>query len=289
MEAKIIPLRYAGKCAQCGTALPARTKAWWDAIARTITCVGCADGAPTGSPEAITPPPEPEPRTLPERVSPPASGQAGASALKKYEQKHQRREAQIDERWGRFAGVVKFLSEDPRSTKAWKVGSEGEQRLAASLARRVGDRAVFLHDRKVPKTRGNIDHIAIAASGVWIIDAKKYKGLVERRDKGGWSKADYRLYVNRRDKTNLVHGLAWQVAAVRSALSGADVPVHAALCFIDAEWSLFKKPFQFDGYWVTWGQKLAEMIGAPGPLTDGDVHQVADRLATALPPVISTT
>ncbi|MGP8209226.1 MAG: nuclease-related domain-containing protein, partial [Acidimicrobiales bacterium] len=93
---------------------------------------------------------------------------------------------------------------DPQSTRAWARGSEGERRLAAHLLRTVGDRAVLLHDRKVPRTRGNIDHLAIAASGVWVIDAKHYTGLVERRDMGGWFKTDYHLYVGGRDRTKVV-------------------------------------------------------------------------------------
>ncbi|HLI45169.1 MAG TPA: nuclease-related domain-containing protein [Acidimicrobiales bacterium] len=217
---------------------------------------------------------------------PPQAGKAGASAQREYERRHQRREARIDQRWGRLAPVVKFLSDDPQSTQVWARGSEGERRLAESLSRRVGDRAVLLHDRKVPKTRGNIDHLAIAASGVWVIDAKTYKGRVEQRDKGGWFTEDLRLYVDGRDRTKLVEGLGWQVEAVRHALTGSEVPVHAALCFIDAEWSLFAKPFQLHGAWITWGQKLAELIAADGPLSEVDVVRVADRLAAALPPMI---
>ncbi len=193
------------------------------------------------------------------------------------------RAERIDQRWGRLAGVVKFLSDDPQSVRAWAKGSEGERRLAASLSERVGDRAVLLHDRKVPEARGNIDHLAVAASGIWVGDAKTYKGLVERRDKGGWFKTDYRLYVNKRDRTKLVHGLAWQVAAVRDVLGPREVPINAALCFVDAEWRLFAKPFVLDEVRVTWGAKLAEMIAAPGPLTEADVTAIADRLASALP------
>jgi hypothetical protein len=163
--------------------------------------------------------------------------------------------------------VVKFLSYDSQSTMAWAKGSEGEQRLAVHLVRTAGDRVVLLHDRKVPRTRGNIDHLAVAPSGVWLIDAKHYKGLVELRDKGRWFKTDYRLYVGGRDRTTIVEGLGWQVEAVRSALSGADVIVNAVLCFVEAEWKLFAKPFQLNGVWVTWGTKLAEMIAAPGPLS----------------------
>ena len=100
--------------------------------------------------------------------------------------KHRRREAEIDQKWGRLSGVVKFLSEDPQSTKAWAKGSEGERKLAAHLVRTVGERAVMLHDRKIPGSRANIDHLVVAASGIWIIDAKSYKGKVEQRDVGKW-------------------------------------------------------------------------------------------------------
>jgi len=153
----------------------------------------------------------------------------------------------------------------------------------------VGDRAVLLHDRKVPKTRGNIDHIAIAASGVWIIDAKKWDGLVERRDVGGWLKSDLRVYVNGRDRTSLTAGLGWQHDAVRAVLGRADVPISLAACFVAAEWKLFAKPFQHDGVWVTWPKKLVEMMGAPGPLTAEDIADVANRIAVALPPKVPPT
>ncbi len=214
---------------------------------------------------------------MPEAHVPRATGQAGGSARSKYERLHQAREERIDRQWGRLSGVVKFLSDDPQSTRAWAKGSEGERRLAAHLLRTVGDRAVLLHDRKVPRTRGNIDHLAVAASGVWVIDAKNYTGLVQRRDKGGWFKTDYHLYVGGRDRTKIVAGLGWQVEAVRSALGGVEVPIHAALCFIEADWNLFAKPFQLDSVWVTWAQKLAEMIAAPGPLTLPEVTEVADE------------
>ena len=82
--------------------------------------------------------------------------------------------------------------------------------LAESLAKRVGDRAVLLHDCKVPKTRGNIDHIAVGPNGIWVIDAKHYKGAVARRDVGGFFREDLRLYVGGRDQTKLVTGVLGQ-------------------------------------------------------------------------------
>jgi len=35
---------------------------------------------------------------------------------------------------------------------------------------------VALHDRKVPGTRANIDHLVITPWDVWTIDAKRYVG-----------------------------------------------------------------------------------------------------------------
>jgi hypothetical protein len=74
-----------------------------------------------------------EPETAP--LVPPvgAVGTAGGSARLEYEKRHHQREERIDQRWGRLAGVVKFLADDPQTTIAWAKGSEGERRLAAQL------------------------------------------------------------------------------------------------------------------------------------------------------------
>jgi hypothetical protein len=57
---------------------------------------------------------------------------------------------------------------------------------------------------------------------VWIIDAKNYDGRVERRDCGGLRRVDDRLYVNGRDRTNLMIGLTAQAATVGSVLTSTD-------------------------------------------------------------------
>jgi Nuclease-related domain len=287
MPAKVIRLRYAGTCVVCSVALPAGTSASWNAETRSTTCINClpvADAEPLRSTSVE----RAKAHEHPDSAIALPTGEAGGSARREYERRRQRRAERIDERWGRLAGIVKFLSDDPQSITAWAKGSEGERRLAQHLLAAVGDRAVLLHDRKVPGTRGNIDHIAVAASGVWIIDAKHYKGLVTRRDVGGWFKTDNRLYVGKRDRTRNVDGLGWQIDAVRTALTGVHVPVTGVLCFIEADWKLLAKPFQINGVWVTWAKKLAEMIAAPGQLSPSGVNDVANRLATSLPPYVTT-
>lgn len=292
MSARLIRLRYPGTCAGCARALSPGTKAWWDVTARTATCTDCQPVA-AAAPEVPVPvdaPPAED--AAPDLASPPSlAGVAGGSALREYERRHQRREERIEQKWGRLSGFVKLISDDPQSTRAWAKGSEGERRLARRLTNDLRERAVLLHDRKVPGTRGNIDHLAVAASGIWVIDAKHYKGRVEQRDVGRWFKADLRLNVGGRDRTKAVDGLGWQVDAVHKALTGlelptvAEVPIHAALCFIEAEWKFFPKPFFQSGVWVTWAKKLIEMIGAPGPLSPDEVKACAGYLSKSLPPM----
>lgn len=212
-------------------------------------------------------------------------GVPGASARQEHQRRQAKRERRIEEKWGtgRLGRIAKALSDDPQSTRAWKEGAIGEERVAQVLTERLGDTAVLLHDRKVPGTRGNIDHIAVASSGVWIIDAKRYKGRVEKRDKGGWFRTDFHLYVGGRDRTKLVEAMGWQHDAVRSALGDEDVPVHTALTFVGAEWPLlFPKPLRIGGVLVSWPAKLADLIGEPGPLDDEVVERIARTLATAL-------
>lgn len=81
----------------------------------------------------------------------------------------------LNRRFGRFAGLIQFLVDDSRSTRNWAKGSQGERLSAEALTRRIGDRAVLLHDRKIPRSNANIDYLSIAATGVWIVDAKKYE------------------------------------------------------------------------------------------------------------------
>ncbi|HJT93713.1 MAG TPA: nuclease-related domain-containing protein, partial [Mycobacterium sp.] len=208
---------------------------------------------------------------------------AGGSAQAEFERRHAKRDARLVAKWGRFAGIAKFLSDDPHTTKAWAVGAEGERRLAARLESILGDRAVLLHDRKIG--RANIDHVVIASSGIWVIDAKSYAGLVEYRNVGRWlGPPDHRIYVGGRDKTKLAAGMEWQVTAVRKALGGHGASIHPVLCFVNNNWSRRQNHFAHDGVLVVWGAKLAELIAEPGDVQPEQVEAIARRLSAKLKP-----
>lgn len=146
----------------------------------------------------------------------------------------------------------------------------------------------MLHDRRIPKRRSNIDHLAVTPTGIWIVDAKNYKGMVERRDVGGWLRADHRLYVDGRDRTALIEGMGKQVEAVRRALDDVDpagaLPIHPALCFIATDWKPFSRPFTIDGVLVAWWKALRKRILAEGPITAEQRTSYRNLLAERLPP-----
>jgi hypothetical protein len=115
--------------------------------------------------------------------------------------------------------------------------------VAAKIDELAGDHLVALHDRKVLRpdgraSRANIDHLAVCAAGVWVVDAKTHHGTLQVRRSGGlFGPRVERLFIGGRDKTTLLDGLARQVEAVRGVLAevGADVTVRGALCFVGTE------------------------------------------------------
>lgn len=213
-----------------------------------------------------------------------APNSAGGSARREYERRkanRERRESQrevmVRERHPRLGGLILAVQGTPRAPRhetAWATGAEGEAQVARVLARQCPDVPV-LHDRRIPRSRTNIDHIAIAHSGVWVIDTKRYKGTVEVA-KPWFGKPC--LKVGGRDKTKLLEGLAGQVELIKTFVtrSGLDVPVRGCLCFVDAEWPTLGKPAAIDALHIFWPRLLAKTLNAGGPLTpEGAAHLVA--------------
>src|SRR5262249_11589958 len=149
----------------------------------------------------------------------------------------------------------------------WQTGSAGEERLARFFERELPEGVLALHDRRIPGSKANIDHIAVAPSGVWVIDAKLYHGKVERRTLGPLWRPQTAVFVGGRNRTKLVHGMQRQVEAVTAALApdplAADVAVRPVVCFVASDWTLFAKPFEIAGVLITWPQKLVERLVAP--------------------------
>ncbi|BAS11743.1 hypothetical protein AHiyo8_00460 [Arthrobacter sp. Hiyo8] len=91
------------------------------------------------------------------------------------------------------------------------------------------DGLAVLHDRLIPGSKANIDHIAITPGGIWVIDAKRYKGGPQLKIEGGILRPRVeRLLVGRRDCTKLVDGVLKQVDLVRDLVGMFRLPVCCA-------------------------------------------------------------
>jgi len=179
--------------------------------------------------------------------------------------------------------LILALSGEPQSVRSWEVGSAGEAQLGARLDE-FRDRGFgVLHDRRIPGSKANIDHLVVGPAGVFVIDAKRYTGKIERRDRGWIFERDWRLYVHGRDRTKVVTGMAKQVDAVKAALEPETSSVFAVLCFIDSEWGLLPQPLRFGAVHVMWPKALYDFLASDGPLDRADVERLERALATKLP------
>jgi Nuclease-related domain len=273
--------------------------AWWTRGKPTVTCLTCLPApreqapqtADTLGPAGSNVPPDQAPAALlsasdlrSESDPDIDLGTAGRSAMGEYQRRHGNREERIRKRWGRLADFVLALSEDPQSTRAWKRGSIGESKVAKTLAGLDRDDIVVLHDRNVPGTRRNIDHLVICPAGILVVDSKRYEGQVHTKDVGGlFVRRDLRLFVGRRDCTRLAEAMGWQVAAVKGAIDGNPTPVRPVLCFIDADWPLLGGPREFQGVLIESDRSLRRRATEAGELDSEGVRQLAMVLAHRLP------
>lgn len=147
--------------------------------------------------------------------------------------------------------------------------------MAERLERARRDRPVrFLHDRRVPGSRVNVDHLPVTPSGVWVIDAKRYVGRLRIESRGGLLRSPVQtLRVDGRDRTKLVDGVERQVAVVREALGApaTDVGVHGVMCFVKAELPLLVR-LQVRDVLIDGPRRLGRRLAQPGPLEEGRIE-----------------
>jgi hypothetical protein len=265
--ARLIYLRYSARCTLCLRPVDAGSRAWWDGVRRSVTCSACA--------------------ASPGRVP---SGVAGGSARAEGQQQ---RAAQVERRralklqrpiLGRFQIA---LAGPPKHGDSWLTGAVGEERFGAALDAMTSRGLLVLHDRRRPRTAANIDHLVIGPTGIWVVDTKRYKGLVAKVDRGGLLHPDVRLTVGGRDRTALVEGVQRQVVDVRAAIACGplpQVPVTGALCFVDSEFPRWTRPWRVGGVLVSWGKPIRRRMVSRGPLDRHSRELLHRLLASQFPP-----
>jgi hypothetical protein len=276
---KLMKLRYAGVC-PCGVELAAGSRAGWDKTTRRVLCQTCVAGLVAETPADSV---------LDER--PIDVGRPGSSLEKEYQRRKQSREDRIRGKHPKLGGLFLALTNEPATTTVFATGAEGERRIAARLEKACGNEVLFLHNRKLGKTRrdGDIDLIAIAPSGIYVIDAKRYQNATIRvRRTGGFlSPAKEQLVIGGRDRTHLIAGCTKQVDAVLVALSNhrlaGVVSVTPVLCFDNPDLPLWGD-LDMAGARIRGPRGTSKLLRRQGPLTAPDREDLHRYLATELPP-----
>ena len=182
-----------------------------------------------------------------------------------------------------IGGLLIAVHRERQHESAYLQGALGEQSVGRALERQARKGAAqVLHDRRMPPGRANIDHLAVAPTGVYVIDAKAIRGSVRvARPLFGAP----RLLINGRSRRKLVDGLERQVGAVRRALAGlgrTDVVVHGVLCFTKADLPLFGR-CEIRGFSLRHPRATARRLKRNGPLTEPEIEALARELARAFP------
>lgn len=294
MPSRVMRLRRDGVCCQCRVAVPRGTRAYWDAEARNVTCLGCLDasgGAARRSPQHPGDAGrEPVSRRRPASAAEPASrpepdrGHAGASAAREHRRRRAGREASVRRRHPHVGGLLLAISGPPQHERAWEIGSRGEEQVGRSLDRHTAKGpAIVLHDRRMPASQANIDHLAIAPRGVFVIDAKANKGNV-RIARPLFGKP--RLTIAGRNRTKLIDGLDRQLDAVRRALARRgheEVPVLGILCFTKADLPLLGAG-KIRGHRLLYCRATARQLNRSGLLGPDAIAAIAAELEASFPP-----
>lgn len=189
-------------------------------------------------------------------------------------------------------GLRRFIRKHtppPSSTQVWLKGAAGERRVA-DVIDALAPQVHALHDRGIPRRRGNIDHVAITPTGVYVIDAKNYPGAtLSVQREGGWGRpVQETLMVRGRRRNDLLAGLAAQLFSVEEALGGnpdlAHVSVRGVLCFLGANWPLLPLTLSVAGTPVVGPKGLRRQLLAEGPLSAETRYAAFCQLALRLPP-----
>ena len=266
-ELRAMRLRYSDECCVCSVELPAGSFAHYDAVTRSVTCSPCV--SPAAADIHIAP------------------GVAGGSAQREFDRRRAKRVRETHEKHPKIGKFLLAIRDDPQSTKAWATGARGEEQVGRALDAISEPGLHVLHDRRIPRSRANIDHIVIAPSGVHVIDAKKYRGRPRLESTGGlFSPRVHTLFVGSRNCTSLVDGVLKQVSLVRAVLERggyADIPTAGHLCFVDADWPMFGGAFSISDVSVTWPQKLSATLVADGVIDEPTSMAISRHLAATFP------
>ena len=175
---------------------------------------------------------------------------------------------------------------NPNYGRSWEkgaIGEEGAGKVIEDFCAKYSFK--FLHDRKIPGTKANIDHILITDRGIFVVDTKNYRGSVRIKESGGlFLPLKETLFVGNRNQTKLVMGVKKQIELVSEAFlqGGSKLPIFGVLAFFKADFPIFFKPKKIDGVLIN--SKGIEALVLSFPIAGvSEIHAAYLYLEKAFP------
>lgn len=215
--------------------LPARVEAIRERSTKTVRCLSHDDAEGAAEVEI----------EIEVAIDPVDIGTPGASARREFERRKAGRERRVRAKHPKIGGFLHAISDEPQSTTAWDKRAVGEGRVGNSLNELASDRLRVLHDRRIPGSRANIDHLAVTPTGVYVIDPRRYAGRPRLKVEGGLLRPrTEKLLVGTRNCTKLVDGVLKQMEVVTDVIGDA-MPVHGVLCFCGSRLATDRRLIQY--------------------------------------------
>ncbi|MFC8223593.1 nuclease-related domain-containing protein [Streptomyces sp. NPDC057362] len=139
-----------------------------------------------------------------------------------------------------------------RQRNSWTSGADGEEataRLLAPLARRG---YAVLHDRAIPGSKANLDHLVAGVFGVALVDSKNWRSKKSRLTLNGGL-----LRYGRYDQTRALQTVVWEAEQAAKALG---VPVRPILAVHGARVPAPRGRTELHGVTVIEAKKLRGML-----------------------------
>ena len=208
-----IRARYAGQCSACMTPIPKGAEAFYIRAAKAMVCIDC---------------------TRLEVSLGLAMNPAGAGAARMADDAGRRHSERLLAAYPMLGDRLLENAKPPSSVQAWTRGADGERIVGGLLDKLVREgRIEVLHDRVVPGTYSNFDHIVIGPRRMTVIDAKHYRGAEIRTRKVG---SDRVLFVDGQASSYLVDAVRDQRAKLGAVLGPEfEGVVEGSLAFVGTE------------------------------------------------------
>lgn len=131
--------------------------------------------------------------------------------------------------WRLVPRLDKFFDRKAKDAANWRAGYTGEA-MVANILENLSDEFHVFHDVRHRDLAGNIDHLLVGPTGVFVLETKNWRGHVEYSP-------DKKLLCDGIDKTADLKALLQRVYSVHEkikALSGLDIYVTGVMVFTRA-------------------------------------------------------